>query len=64
MSSKTIQKWLKEKPNEKLMKVIKEKAYPYVQNLYKSKGQIGKTREILPGFIRHLGSSEPRFHQV
>ena len=64
MSSKSIQKWLKEKPNDKTKKTIKEKVYPYLLHLNNTKGRVGRTKDIIPGFIKHLGAADPRFYQI
>ena len=59
-----VPKWIQEEPSKGKKKLIKEKVYGYLENLVLTKGPLGKTKELIPGFIPLLGQHDSDFKEM
>ena len=57
-------KFLTKKPSNTIYNLSKKEAYPYIQNLVLTIGPLGKTKDLLPGYVSHLNKSDETFDKI
>ena len=57
-------KFLSKKPSTAIYNLSKKEAYPYLEKLVLTKGPLGKTKDLLPGYVTHLSSSDKTVGEI